>query len=121
MHDLKQNACSFLSVVVISAGAKNKVLKVVRIRLHTRRENFFSPNYWSLLSQKVDMSNHCQKTHACWSENASRKLGLWEGNALCNFLDDTPECSRRQCPSMSSWHMFVSIFETSFKYSILST
>ena len=35
--------------------------------------NFFT-NCWPLLSQKVDMSNHRQKTHPCWSGKASRTL-----------------------------------------------
>ena len=57
----------------------------------------FPPNCGPLLSQKVDMSNHRQKTHLCWLETAFGKLGLWESSALCNSLNDTPEWSRRQC------------------------
>ena len=87
----------FFSVIVISVDAKNKALKVLCVGLHTQREEFFSPDFWPLLSQKVGMSNHRQKTHPCWSEKASRTLGLWERSALCNTSDDTTECSRRQC------------------------
>ena len=60
------------------------------------KRGIFSPNYWPLLSQKVDMSNHRQKAHPCWSEKALHTLGSWESSALCNSLDDTLECSRHQ-------------------------
>ena len=37
----RQNACSFFSVVVIIFDVKNKVLDILCIRLHARREKFF--------------------------------------------------------------------------------
>ena len=41
MHDLRQNACSFFSVVAISDDGKNKALNVLCIGLHARRNEFF--------------------------------------------------------------------------------
>ena len=41
MHDSKQNACSFFSIVVISVDAKHKALDVLCIGLYGRREKFF--------------------------------------------------------------------------------
>ena len=72
----------FFSTIVISVDAKNMALNVLCIGLYTRKENFFSSNYWPLLSQKLDMSNHCQKTHPCWLRKAQRTLGLLESSAL---------------------------------------
>ena len=104
MHDPKQNACSFFSVVVISVDAKKKALEILCIGLHTRGGNF-SPRCWPLLSQKVDTSNYCQKTHPCWSEKTST---LWmtpfNVQNVNVFLADVCEC-----------------FETSSKSSMLST
>ena len=79
----------FFPVVVISVDAKNKALNVLCIGLHTRREKFFHQIIIFFLSQKVDMSNHCQKTHPCWLGKALHMLGLLENSALCNSLDDT--------------------------------
>ena len=68
-------------------------------------EGNFSPRCWPLLSQKVDTSNYCQKTHPCWSEKTST---LWmtpfNVQNVNVFLADVCEC-----------------FETSSKSSMLST
>ena len=76
MHDPKQNACSFFSVVVISVDAKNKALKVLCIGFLTQGDKFFHHIVGLYYPRKADTPNHYQKTHPCWSKKASRTLGL---------------------------------------------
>ena len=79
----------FFPVVVISVDAKKQGIECPLHWASYPKREFFSSNYLFFLSQKVDMSNHCQKTHPCWLGKALHMLGLLENTALCNSLDGT--------------------------------
>ena len=70
----RQNACSFFSVVVIIFDVKNKVLDILCIRLHARREKFFhqvvGPYYLRKLTCQIIIKRLIlaseKRPRACW-------------------------------------------------------
>ena len=110
MHDPKQNACSIFSVAVISVDVKNKVLKVFCIGPHTRGDKFFHQIVGLYYLRKLT----CQiivKRLILVGQKMPR--ASWDYGKAVHYAI--------LWLSMSSWHTFVSVFETSSKYSLLST
>ena len=107
------------SVVVISVDVKNKALKVLCIGLHTRREELFTKLLVFIISESWHVKSS-SKDSSLLVRNGLVHVGIMGKKCIIKLFEWHPWMFKT---SISSWHMFVSIFETSSKSinSMLST